>query len=100
MRRSLGLLLFSVALLLQAAAPVLAAIGSDCLCAETACDDQASQPCATVGGGCQLGSCVRSLSGPVPVSHPQPGSGHAWIASASPQLTAHPPDSDLRPPIA
>ena len=100
MRRSLALLLLSVALLLQAAAPALAALSSDCLCAEGACDVDAAQPCADGASGCYSGSCARSFSALTQSGPADLGFQHTWDCGPPSLLTAHPPDSDLRPPIA
>jgi len=99
MRRSLALLLLSIALLLQAAAPALAALSSDCLCGKSACNVDASQPCADGASACQSGSCARSFAAMAPITLAHSGFRQAWDCRQPSLFTAHPPDFDLRPPI-
>jgi hypothetical protein len=99
MRRFLVPLLLCVALLFQAAGPALAALSTDCLCVESACHADASLPCADSGIGCANGPCARNPAALAPAQHPDPAPRQSWAAQLPPPLTAHPPDSDLRPPI-
>jgi hypothetical protein len=100
MRRSLALLLLTVALLLQAAAPALAALSSDCSCAKAGACDTNTLPCTDSAAGCHTGPCARSPATFAATSNLDLALRQVWAASLSTRLTPHPPDSDLRPPIS